>query len=261
MPKLMHAGKFLFLGVALLAMPLQHGNAGVISSAISASGPPRLATYPMARTIDQSGLSIPCLSGVTDLSTYIGLSPTHEPSDTVPNYFVPFTSLPPVLDFDLGSSLPLSQIVFWNAIRKSNDIASFNVHTSNDADFSVATPVGSLTTLLPGDGGGAPERYQGVGADKAPVFDLTDSTARYLRLEVNSVYSETGGGGLMFFEIAFEVSFAGPPCAPRLSRAARPPSREAAPKTRRSRLRFPQMDSSLPLRSPALPRPSSSTRS
>ena len=182
----------------------QPASAGFITEASSVErAPPTTGGFTFDLTIDQSGLTMGYVSGVTDFAMYVALSPAHFASNTTRNYAASFL-LPPdaIVDYDLGLDdfdLPLriSQLAFWQyPFSTTGSILDFDVYTSNDstfADLSVVL-VGSFTAVIDGSGLGAP----GTGVQ---VFDLLDTSARFLRIDVQTV----AGGGFGWSEVAFDV--------------------------------------------------------
>ncbi|MES9868565.1 MAG: PEP-CTERM sorting domain-containing protein [Sedimenticola sp.] len=167
-------------------------NAGLITSAISATGPASTQGFDIEYTIDQSGLSANYISGVTDFNTYIASGVTHTRSNSPQNYYAAVTGLPANIEFDLGSSLSVLQFALWNyPFDNSGGIVSFDVIGSNVADFSVSTFLGSFTALDDGNST----------TNSSQVFDITDSVSQYIRLTVNT----TAYDNLGFSEIAFDV--------------------------------------------------------
>lgn len=164
--------------------------ADVVTSAVSVSGPPPIAVYVWENTIDQSGLSDNYISGVTDFDTYVGLLPTHLRNNNPVNFAASY-ELPPLnIDFDLGFSTLVTQLALWNyPFFNTGGIIDFNVFTAQSADFSDSVFVGSFTALDDGDGD----------INTVQVFDLVDSSARYIRIGVL-----TGGPiGTGLSEVAF----------------------------------------------------------
>lgn len=153
-------------------------------------------SYDVGNMIDQSGLSTGFISGTSDFNTYIGGGPTHVGSDNANAMWFgpgrgPFTGY---LDFDMGSTVQLFQLALWNgAIGSTANINSFTVLTSTNAGFATPTNVGTFTNP------------QGVGATpySATVFDLTDSTAEYVRILINSYYGNPNVVGIG--EVAFDT--------------------------------------------------------
>lgn len=177
----------------------QSASAGVITSATSVVGAPAtIGAFSFFRTIDQSGLTVGYVSGVTDFATYVGGGPRHIASNTPENYAASFV-VPPnaVVDYDLGSSKNILQFAFWQyPFSNSGGVLDFQVFTSDDAAFAVSTLVGTFTAIIDGTGLGAP----GTGVQ---VFDLVDTTAQYFRLDVLTV--DRPGSGFGWSEVAFDV--------------------------------------------------------
>ncbi len=148
------------------------------------------------RTIDQSGLLTGFTSGVTDFNSYIGGNPLHEEDSITPSlnaWFGASGVTTGTVDFDLGQQLLIEQLALWN--DDNHGASSITVFTSNDVSFGSSTNVG---TFFPTD----PTNPQ----NKLPaqVFDLTDSSARYVRIQINSTHSSSNLVG--WAEVAFDAS-------------------------------------------------------
>lgn len=173
-------------------------SAGVITSGslYNNTGGEYGALFTVDRLSNQAGLSAGYTDGVTDFDAYIASAPTHATQESdggtwlsngVPNF-------PIVLDFDLGSSQLVSTLALWNGTAGDNAaIQSFSVFGSDVADFSVSTLMGDFTNPI---GVGGPE--------PVTVFDLTDLTARFVRIMINSHYGNSCCIGIG--EIAWEVA-------------------------------------------------------
>ena len=150
-------------------------------------------SYEEARMFDQSGLSTTFSSGTDDFSTYIASGPTHTPSSGNFMWSSPQNpSFPGNVDFDLGSEVTIEQLALWTDDQFGPN--GITVLTSNQSNFSTSTNVASIT---PADVTNAPVPVQ--------VFDLTDSSARYVRFAI------TGSHNSQFAtiaEIAFDTSAA-----------------------------------------------------
>jgi hypothetical protein len=180
--------------VAFLAIAID-ARAEVVRSASSViSAPPVLGAYSFDRTIDQSGLAIGYVSGVTDFNTYIGLSPTHVGSDTPVNFAASPTAVPQNVDYDLGATYPVTKMAFWNyPFNTLGPVTSLDVYTANNASFTGAFFAGSF---FPADDATI------TGINQAQVFDLADSNARYVRLRVTGQATINTIG---YSEVAFGV--------------------------------------------------------
>ncbi len=165
--------------------------ADFVTSAVSVSGPPPIGGFVWENTIDQSGLSDNYVSGVTDFDAYVGLLPTHLRNNNPENYAASFEIPPLNIDFDLGFSTVVTQLALWNYPHfNSGAIIDFQVFTAQSADFSDSVFVGSFTASDDGDGD----------VNTVQVFDLVDSSARYVRIGVLTV---AFGNGTGLSEVAF----------------------------------------------------------
>lgn len=156
--------------------------------------------YVVSGMTTQSGLSTGYVSGVTDFATYIAGGVTHVTFASPGTTWLstsPTPSFPIFLDFDLGSTLNVLQLALWNGTG-GNDAAvnGLSVFTSNSADFSVQTAAGAFSNPL-GSGGLEP----------ATVFDLIDSSARYVRVRIDSYYGN--GCCVGIGEVAFDSTAPG----------------------------------------------------
>ena len=182
--------------LALAAAAVSSAQAGVVMSAASVlSAPTTIGGFTFARTIDQSGLTIGYVSGVTDFATYISGAPRHVGSNSPENYAATNATVGPV-DYDMGASVGLLQLAFWNYPFSSNGpVLDFDILTSDDANFGTSTLAGSFIVANDGSSIGPP-------GNAVQVFDLLDSTARYVRFTNISLQSNAGFG---WSEVAFDV--------------------------------------------------------
>lgn len=147
------------------------------------------------RTIDQSGLSAGFTSGVTDFSSYVGSGVTHELDSANPSpnaWFGAQDTTTGHVDFDLGAAFDILKLVLWN--DEFHGASSITVSTSLDSSFATASNVGTFSPV--------PSSSQSPLT--AQVFDLADTTGRYVRVQINATHSTSllvGWG-----EIAFEGS-------------------------------------------------------
>ncbi|MEE8104090.1 MAG: PEP-CTERM sorting domain-containing protein [Planctomycetota bacterium] len=171
--------------------------AGTITAPESVlSEPPVFPDFAFDLTIDQSGLSANYVRGVTDFDSYIAGSPTHMGEFAPPNFGAadPETG---IVDYDMGSSMTMTRLVLWQyPFPDVGPILDFDVYTSNDATFAISTFVGSFTAIADGTFPLTPNGAQ--------VFDLTDSTARYFRIDVQSSTSDPSSA-FGWSEIAVEA--------------------------------------------------------
>lgn len=171
---------------------------GKVVSAVSViDAPPAIGNWSFDRTIDQSGLTVGYTSGVTDFASYVLQAPRHEGENSPQNYAASSSIPPLVVDYDLGATHDVLQLAFWQYPHASSGpTIDFSVYTSNDPGFTNSAFVGSFTALIDGTGLGAP-------GTAMQVFDLTDTSARYVRMDVLRVDNANGTG---WSEVAFEVN-------------------------------------------------------
>jgi hypothetical protein len=187
------------LSAAVVLVPCvaaSSAGAGVIVSAVSVSGPSTVGSTSWQATINQAGLQTPYVSGVTDLATYLAGPSAHIGGNATLG--VTLTNPVANVDFDLGSSQFVTDLLFWNyRFASSGGVRLMDVFTSDTADFSTSTAVGTFSPLdNAGLSGNAPVPVQ--------VFDLIDTNARYVRLTVRERWS-TINDGFGFSEVAFVV--------------------------------------------------------
>ena len=162
--------------------------AGVVTSAVAVTPAGACSTgFVLDRTIDQSGLTVGYTSGATDFASYVLSGPRHEGSNGPQNYSCSFDPVPADVDYDLGATLGILELGFWQyPFESSGPLFDFQVFTSNDPGFGASTLVGSFTAVADGTGLGAP-------GTALQVFDLLDTDARYLRRRVQT-FSGAGWG-------------------------------------------------------------------
>lgn len=152
-----------------------------------------------SRAFDQSGLSSGFVSGVTDLSTYLGTNPTHLSTLSPATFWVSSGSGMGSIDFDLGDTFLIEDFVLWQQnFFPSEQINQFSIATSNVSNFSTSINVGTFNATIPGGTYPSPQPHE--------LFDLLPSTGRYVRLNIasasgNSNFADIG-------ELAFGVSSA-----------------------------------------------------
>jgi hypothetical protein len=173
---------------------LQSAQADVILSAQSVvSAPSAITVYTFDRTIDQSGLSVNYLSGVTDFASYTSSDPIHAQGDQPPTYAAANVASPFNVDYALGGTYGVNQLALWNyPFPTSGGLHSFEVYTSGDAGFAASTLVGSFIAL-----------DDGTLLNHVQVFDLADTNAAFVRIHSLST-RQNGFAG--FSEVAFGVN-------------------------------------------------------
>jgi len=184
--------------VAVLLSPMA-ANADVITSGsvYNNTAGEYSAAYNVGLLSDQSGLSSAYVDGVTDFATYTSSGVTHATSEGgggvtwlsngVPNF-------PVFMDFDLGAALQILNLALWNGTAGNTaSINGFSIFTSMVADFSVSTFAGAFNNPI------------GVnGPEPVTIFDLTDTTGQYVRVQLDSYYGNGCCAGIG--EIAWDVA-------------------------------------------------------
>lgn len=141
-------------------------------------------------TFDQSGLTEGFASGVDDYNTYISGSPRHQKGFPGNSWFGNTTS--GIIDFDLGNRYEVQDLALWSHGNSSNLIRDFTVYTSEFSNFSSSVNAGTFQLSNQ--------------SSAAQSFDVTDSLARYVRLEIASSYGSLNPVVSGLGEIAFNVS-------------------------------------------------------
>ena len=137
------------------------------------------SSFPITDLINQSGLSAPYTSGVTNFETYNATHDDDASFDWVSDNPV---SLPGNIDFDLGAEFMIDKLALWNDAQidpEDRGINEFTVFTDDNSAFSSPTNVGSFSAI----------GFE-TGSSAKQVFDLTDSLGRYLRLRITSNHGD-----------------------------------------------------------------------
>ena len=185
-----------YVKYVLLATTLSFGladasNAATIRAAVGATASSTFPGFPITDTINQSGLSTPYVSGVTDFDAYLATNPMHTPTASGFEWFSASNVTTPIVTYDLGSSFNIDRIALWNEEFSGFGQAVISVSTDGIA-FSL------LTTINPTDS------PQGL-SYPAQVFSFADTLARYFMLQLSGCPQEPSAGhnGCGIGEIAF----------------------------------------------------------
>lgn len=174
--------KSTFLALVAIMMTPMAANAGFITSGsvYNNTAGELGAAYSVDRLHNQSGLSAGYVDGVTDFATYTGSGVTHATQESAGGTWLSngIPNFPIFLDFDLGSAIQILSLALWNGTAGNTaDVNGFSIFTSMVADFSVSTFAGSFNNPI------------GVaGPEPVSIFDLTDSTGRYVRIQIDNYY-------------------------------------------------------------------------
>ncbi len=180
---------FLFSGVI---------NAGVIVSPVSVINNDFgvfSPIYSQDNMINQSTLSTGFVSGVTDFNTYALGNPTANCNNCSPYYFGQSGILTGNIDFDLGSIFSINQFGLWNGSFRG--ITAVEIFTSLAADFATSTSVGTFNPTFSGDAN-LDESLQ--------VFDLIDTNAQYVRLNISNFATNILGIAGVAFDVNSSVT-------------------------------------------------------
>ena len=169
-------------------------SAATIVSAVSATATDDVGNT-IGRTIDQSGLNVNYISGVTDFDAYMALNPIHSLIFVGNEWFTNSNVVSATLVFDLGSVMAIDRLALWN-----EDAAGFGfgrVSTSVDgSNYSFLTNITPTDNPLNVDYG-------------AEVFGFGVTAARYFQIEVRDCPQPDPNGniytGCAMGEIAFSA--------------------------------------------------------
>lgn len=149
----------------------------------------------MANAIDQSGLSVGYISGVTDWDGYFGTLPSHEYSAVGHEWWGSSDAgLTGSVTFDLGGVYTLDKIALWN--EEYLGISQFDVSTSIN---------GTLFSLV-GDDLSPTNNVQSLDY-RADIFSLSESLAQFVKLDILST-GDNGYNTVSMGEIAFSTDTA-----------------------------------------------------
>jgi hypothetical protein len=175
-------------GVVLLSFGASvHAFAGTIRSPVVVDGNTMgTGGGSVGHLIDQSGLSVPFISGVTDFETYVATNPTHAGLTGANGWASASHVTSGYLEFDLGSDYALSTFALWTQ-NNTSAIDSFSLSSALDAGFTIGvTNLGSFTA-----------------AKTLAMQTFTVSgTGEFIRLQVNTTFGATN---VNIGEVAFDT--------------------------------------------------------
>jgi len=149
---------------------------------------------------DQSGLSANYVNGVTDFDTYIAGNPLHTLAALGNEWWASYGQTSGQIVFDLGDVYLLDRVALWN--EESSGLSYIAFTTDTDLDFSGGVFVGDFVPTDHPDFPSANDYYS------ADILNVTDSVARYVRIDVREGLNHWGAAAIG--EIAFSTSAAGP---------------------------------------------------
>jgi hypothetical protein len=184
----------LALALALLCGPAPPARADFILQPVFASTDMGTGFGSPDNVINQSGLSAPYTSGVTNFATYIASNPTHNSSDGRNIWGSSGVGTTGNFDFDLGGTYAIGAFALWNyGGGLPLNVVGFDLLAADNAEFSNPTTLGSFTAN-PSTG-----PYTAVLPE---VFTFAPTTANFVRMHITS---NNGSRYTIFGEAAFEV--------------------------------------------------------
>lgn len=144
----------------------------------------------LANMMNQQGLNSTYDSGITDFNTFTTSGVTHSGGDNT-SWLSDSGVYSGYLIFDLGAAYSVENFAMWNgASGISASVNGFSLSTSLFSDFSVSTLAGNFN---------GHQAHFG-----ANVYDMTDSIARYVRLDIDGNFGNSCCTAIG--DIAFDVA-------------------------------------------------------
>jgi uncharacterized protein (TIGR03382 family) len=170
-------------------------HAGVIRGAVGVTA--TVAGFPsggQAALINQSGLSTPYVSGVTDFATYVG-STTHASQSFSPaNIWSGGANNQYSMSIDMGALFPITGLAVWNLISSQAAVTSIRLYTDTDGNLNngFGPEVGTFNINV----------HNSVATNLATVLSFSEVSTQYFVIEpLTSVIGI--GSGFALAEIAF----------------------------------------------------------
>lgn len=173
-----------FSSILLVALASLAGGASAALVYGPTSASSTLSTFDgsLAATYNQSGLSAGYTSGVTNFETYV-TSTTHASPNPGNAWAVRVSDLPGFITYDLGDAILIEKLAVWTSFGGFS-VGDFTVFTSlDDVTFTDVGSFSAIDTVAPMPG---------------QVFDLADTTGRYVRL---SIQTSRGAGAANVSEV------------------------------------------------------------
>jgi hypothetical protein len=174
-------------GAALISIAVSvPAHAGQIRSPLAVVSSTILGIGSTGHLLDQSGLSVPFVSGSTDFDTYIASGPTHA-FITELNGWASQKNSTGYLEFDLGDAYAISAFALWTA-NGTPALNSFALSSALDIGFtSGVSNLGSFNAV------------KSLGAQTFAVSAIGE----FVRLQINSTY---GSVNVNLGEVAFDTT-------------------------------------------------------
>ena len=149
--------------------------AGVLIQPVAASTDMGISVGSPANVINQSGLLVGYMSGMTDFDDYHSSTPGHDSLDTGAIWASGSPFLAGNFDFDLGGLVLIESMMIWNCDNQRG-VYGFNLLADDNSAFSSPTVLGSF--LVDNDGPG--DRMAPFALPFAPTL------ASHVRMEIIS---------------------------------------------------------------------------
>jgi hypothetical protein len=185
-----------FLAASLAAVGLPATASTVIISPVAATATNELApAVGIGNTIDQSGLSVGFVSGVTDFDAYFALNPLHD-FEVGTEWFTADGVTAATVIYDLGAIFDVVRFALWN-----EDAVGFgSADVAYSTDGTIYTSLGSLSGT----------NHPLSAFYPADIFNLS-FTGRFFSMELSGCPLPGGPGNqsCAIGEVAFGVSTGG----------------------------------------------------
>ncbi len=182
--------------MAVLLLPLPAAFAGTLWQPVGVSTDMgSFATFEPIYAIDQSGLAVGYVSGVTDFDAFVGATATVNGGASFTTWFSQ-TSITGNFDFDLGQTVTIESFALWADPQGiGQTVKLFNLLADDNPQFSSPTLLGAFH---------AADGTDDDATNFGQVFGFTPTAAAYVRMQIVSNH----GSGLTsgFVEAAFEVA-------------------------------------------------------
>lgn len=180
------------LAAVMLAATLASGsaNAGAILQAVGASSSvgsfPFGGDYDISHTIDQSTLSTPYTSGVTDFDSYVGSTAHLGAGGASEIWYSPEGAITATIVFDLGGSYALDGFALWADWQGvGQGVNEFRLSASSESSFTSSTLLGDFQAT---DG---PGFVIGAASNFGQTFGFAETNASFIQMEIFSNHGAT----------------------------------------------------------------------
>jgi hypothetical protein len=166
------------------------------TSATTGMGTVASPGYSPTHVIDQTGLTAPYTSGVTNFDTFVPATKTTAGGSGTNSWFSAAGNVTGNFDFDLGAPVAIESFALWPDPQTGahQGPKNFNLIGSLDAAFTTPLALGSyVATEISGDANNAGQ-----------IFGFTPTVARHVRMQITSNYGSASFTGMV--EAAFEQS-------------------------------------------------------